>query len=66
MEAVNQERMAVKLIDAQSVFDEEYPPGSKKRAAFQSAYLARVRKRQRIGRIKEKSSDGASRQDPCG
>ena len=53
VEAIDQERMAVKLIDAQSVFDEEYPPGSKKRAAFQSAYLERVRKRQRIGRIKE-------------
>ena len=52
MEAVNQDRRAVSLIDAQSVFDEEYTPGSKKRAEFQSAYLEHVRKRRRMDRIR--------------
>ena len=48
VETVNEGRMGVKLIAAQSVFDEEYPPGSKKRAEFQNEYLEHVRKQRRV------------------
>lgn len=51
MEALDKDRMHAKLIDAQDVYDEEYPPGSAKRENRERAYVERVHKRQRRERI---------------
>ena len=48
VEALGEHRMAASPIDAEDVFDEEYPPGSRKRAEYEKRYLDRIRRRQRM------------------
>lgn len=52
VEATKESGMAAELINAQDMYDEEYPPGSSKRAEREKRYLAHVRQRQRMDRIK--------------
>ena len=52
VEATKESGMAAELINAQDVYDEEYPPGSSKRAERERRYLAHARQRQRMDRIK--------------
>ena len=45
MEALNDDRMVAKLIDAQDVFDEEFPPGSRKRAEMEASLAVSLERR---------------------
>ena len=64
MDTLNEDGVAVKLIDARDVYDEEYPPGTPERKKMDAKLQAhteqfgrKLRRRQRIralpGKVKE-------------